>query len=236
MDLPCCMPRIHQHAHHHTPCRVVLRCGLAVQRSTIEKLVVLLGGTFCKTLGRQQRATHLMLPRWGPDDTTAAAAAGHGSSASSALPDSTVKKIAYAMKHGLEMVVSEWLLDCAAEGRRVQESLHRPDGDVNLLELPVGGRATQGAGLTQLPVTQMQQTQAQVGGYGGFHGVSGWVVGLGRGGATQGAGPTQLPVTQLQQAQAQVGEGVEGRMVEVLVGIDLCQQHGVQAFRDTCHW
>lgn len=130
-------------------------CLRAGQRATIEKLVLLLGGSFCKTLGRQQRATHLMLPRWGPD--TAAAEGG-----SQQLPESTVKKIAYAMKHRLEMVVSEWLLDCAAEGRKVQESLHRPDGDVALLELPVGG-ATQASGATQLPVTQLQQTQSQVG-------------------------------------------------------------------------
>jgi hypothetical protein len=110
-----------------------------------------------------------MLPRWGPDAlASAAAAAAHGSAS---LPDSTVKKIAYAMKHGLEMVVSEWLLDCAAEGRRVQEGLHRPDGDVNLLEFPVGAGATQGAGLTQLPVTQLQQTQAQVGGQDGIGGL-----------------------------------------------------------------
>jgi hypothetical protein len=130
----------------------------AGQRATIEKLVLLLGGSFCKTLGRQQRVTHLMLPRWGPD---AAATGADGSTQQ--LPESTVKKIAYAMKHRLEMVVSEWLLDCAAEGRKVQESLHRPDGDVQLLELPVGGGATQASGATQLPVTQLQQTQTQVG-------------------------------------------------------------------------
>jgi hypothetical protein len=55
----------------------------AVQRNTIEKLVVLLGGSFCHTLGRQQRATHLMLPRWGPDSADG----------SPALHESTVKKI-----------------------------------------------------------------------------------------------------------------------------------------------
>lgn len=99
-----------------------------------------------------------MLPRWGPD----AAADGSASSAQQ-LPESTVKKIAYALKHKLEMVVSEWLLDCAAEGRRVQEGLYRPDGDINLQQLPAAG-ATQAAGPTQLPVTQLlQQTQTQVG-------------------------------------------------------------------------
>lgn len=126
-----------------------------------------------------------MLPRWGPDAlASAAAAAAHGSAS---LPDSTVKKIAYAMKHGLEMVVSEWLLDCAAEGRRVQEGLHRPDGDVNLLEFPVGAGATQGAGLTQLPVTQLQQTQAQVGGQGG---IGGGGLSSGGGGVEGGVGTT----------------------------------------------
>jgi hypothetical protein len=132
-------------------------CMPAGQRATIEKLVLLLGGSFCKTLGRQQRATHLMLPRWGPD--TAAAAAEGGAQQ---LPETTVKKIAYALKHRLEMVVSEWLLDCAAEGRKVQEDLHKPDGDVRLLELPTTC-ATQAPGATQLPVTQLQQTQTQVG-------------------------------------------------------------------------
>lgn len=63
----------------------------------------------------------------------------------------------------MEMVVSEWLLDCAAEGRRVQEGLHRPEGDVTLLDLPAAG-PTQAAGGTQLAVTQLQQTQSQVGG------------------------------------------------------------------------
>lgn len=133
------------------------------QRSTIERLVLLLGGTFCKSLGRKHRATHLILPRWGPDAT---AADGGSSTTSSAqqIPDSTLKKIAYAQRHRLEMVVSEWLLDCAAEGRRVQEGLHRPDGDVTLLQLPAAG-ATQAGGATQLGSTQaygLQQTQSQV--------------------------------------------------------------------------
>lgn len=144
----------------------------AGQRSTIEKLVVLLGGSFCKTLGRQQRPTHLMLPRWGPDSAAAgggadaAAVDGSADGTGSAtqqqqlLPESTVKKIAYAMKHRVKMVVSEWLLDCAAEGRRVQEGLHRPEGDLSLLELPAGGCATQaGGGATQLPATQLPKTQ-----------------------------------------------------------------------------
>lgn len=137
---------------------MLIVCLPAGQRGTIEKLVLLLGGSFCKTLGRQQRPTHLMLPRWGPDSL---AAADGSASSPQQLPDSTVKKIAYAMKHRVEMVVSEWLLDCAVEGRRVQENLHRPEGDVSLLELPAGG-ATQAAGATQLPVTQLQQTQTQV--------------------------------------------------------------------------
>jgi hypothetical protein len=96
-------------------------------------------------------------PRWGPD--TAAAAAEGGAQQ---LPETTIKKIAYALKHRLEMVVSEWLLDCAAEGRKVQEDLHKPDGDVRLLELPAVC-STQAPGATQLPVTQLQQTQTQVG-------------------------------------------------------------------------
>lgn len=70
----------------------------------------------------------------------------------------------YALKHKMEMVVSEWLLDCAAEGRRVQEGLHRPDGDVTLLELPAAGPTQAPGGMTQMGVTQLQQTQTQVGG------------------------------------------------------------------------
>jgi hypothetical protein len=65
----------------------------------------------------------------------------------------------------MEMVVSEWLLDCAAEGRRVQEGLHRPDGDVTLLELPAAGPTQAPGGMTQMGVTQLQQTQTQVGGW-----------------------------------------------------------------------
>lgn len=177
----------------HTPSELFVCCcclpplpSTAGQRSTIEKLVVLLGGSFCKTLGRHQRPTHLMLPSWGPDSAAAAGRAdpadaapavdgqgtadgtGVGSASQQQqqlLPESTVKKIAYAMKHRVEMVVSEWLLDCAAEGRRVQEGLHRPEGDLSLLELPAGGcGATQagGGGATQLlPATQLPQTQQQ---------------------------------------------------------------------------
>jgi hypothetical protein len=65
----------------------------------------------------------------------------------------------------MEMVISEWLLDCAAEGRRVQEGLHRPDGDVTLLELPAAGPTQAPGGMTQMGVTQLQQTQTQVGGW-----------------------------------------------------------------------
>lgn len=72
---------------------LLLLLAAAVQRTTIEKLVLLLGGTFCHTLGRQQRATHLMLPRWGPDS------ADGSTGGSQPLHDSTVKKIGCVAAH-----------------------------------------------------------------------------------------------------------------------------------------
>jgi len=41
----------------------------------------------------------------------------------------------YARKHNVHMVMAEWLLDCAAEGRRVAEIHYKPAGDINLLQV-----------------------------------------------------------------------------------------------------
>jgi hypothetical protein len=46
-----------------------------------------------------------------------------------------VRKIVYARKFNVHMVMAEWLLDCAAEGRRVAEVHYKPAGDINMLQV-----------------------------------------------------------------------------------------------------
>jgi hypothetical protein len=136
-------------------------------RPTINSLVQLLGGTVVEKLVRNNLATHLVLPRWGPDEPLDAAAAGGDMAAAAAacgMSDSTIRKVQFAQRHGMQMVTAEWLIECAHDGRKLQEVHFRPAGDVELLPAGAAAGTTQGTqalGQTQIGgATQVGQVQA----------------------------------------------------------------------------
>lgn len=151
--------------------RVVVSGYPADARRTINTLVQLLGGSVCATLVKSSPATHLILPRWGPDDPAGAddAAAAAGTQGGDAdLSDSTVKKVLFALRHGVHMVAAEWLVECAHEGKRLNELHFRPAGNQHLLPAPTASQALQ----SQLGQTQTGGSAVQVGmwaGRGGLH-------------------------------------------------------------------
>jgi hypothetical protein len=134
-------------------------------RPTISTLVQLLGGTVCDKLVRNNLATHLVLPRWGPDEPLGAAAAGDvaATAAACGIAETTLRKILFAQRHGVQMVRSEWLVECAHDGRKLQEVHFRPLGELELLPAGAAGgtQGTQAFGQTQIGgATQVRCVEA----------------------------------------------------------------------------
>eukprot|EP00775_Hariotina_reticulata_P010964 gene10964-11119_t len=128
------------------------------RRATISDLVRKLGGSVLTSSDKKSSSaiTHLIIPRWGPDPPRDGAAAAAADNAVK-LSDRDVRKIVYARRHNVYMVMAEWLLDCAAEGRRVAETHYKPAGDVNLLQA-----SQQSRGCEDLVLLKGLQPQAAV--------------------------------------------------------------------------
>jgi hypothetical protein len=126
------------------------------KRDTIHRLVVLLGATFCT--GLKKTYTHLIVPHLGtlPGDSHPTP------SGNSSLPANQgvglVEKVQAAQAWGLCIVSSDWLLECAHAGRRLQEKDFLPPGEMPPPRLP---GATQMMGVSQLPATQVRGSLGQ---------------------------------------------------------------------------
>jgi hypothetical protein len=135
-------------------------------RPTIHSLVQLLGGHVCDRLNRNNLATHLVVPRWGPDqqlDDAVSAGDSAAAAAACGMSESTMRKVHFSQRHGIQMVAAEWFIECAHEGRKLQEVHFRPVGDVELLPAAAAVGGTQGMGTQALGQTQLAGA-TQVGG------------------------------------------------------------------------
>lgn len=99
-------------------------------REGIQYLTQLLGGTFHDSF-KTPPVTHLLVPSFN-------------------CSDSTVKKCKAAQKKGVAIVVGEWLVECAHQGRLVGVQEFTPAG-----ELPAGDSCSTQAAAAELPATQV---------------------------------------------------------------------------------
>jgi hypothetical protein len=74
-----------------------------------------------------------------------------------------MRKVHFSQRHGIQMVTAEWFIECAHEGRKLQEVHFRPLGDVELLPAAAAVGGTQGMGTQALGQTQLGGA-TQVGG------------------------------------------------------------------------